>query len=252
MTTVARRERRQEELAQRRDSRKARKSQPARRRSLMLPLTAGALLVGLAVIAAIAFWRQDAPSTDGINEPVAYSAYNLADGRALGPANAPVTVEVWSDYQCPYCQRFATTWEPALADKYAAAGLVRIVYRDYAFIGDESVVAAVAARAAGQQGKYWQFHDYLFGNQNGENKGWFSETRLQGIAQAIGLDLPAFNSARNDAELKQDVLAETSQGRALGVTGTPTIAIGGQLRTDLTTYDKLEAAVEAALAQAIP
>ena len=252
MTTAARRERRQVELARRRDSRKPQHGQQARNRSLMMPLTIGALLVGVAVIAAIAFLRNDVPSTDGINEPLARTAYSLADGRAIGPANAPVTVEVWSDYQCPFCQRFATTWEPALADKYAADGKVRIVYRDFAFIGEESVQASIAGRCAEQQGKYWQFHDYLFANQNGENKGWFSASRLGGIAQANGLDVATFTTCRADATHRQAVLAETAQGRALGVTGTPTIVIGGELQTDLTTYDKLASAVETALAKAVP
>ncbi len=251
MTTVARRDRRQAELAERRDSRRTRKKQPAQR-SLMMPLTIGAIVVGVVVIAAIALLRQDVPSTDGINEPMARTAYNLADGRAIGPANAPVTLDVWSDYQCPFCQRFATTWESALSDKYVAQGKLRIVYRDYAFIGSESVSAAIAARAADQQGKYWQYHDYLFANQNGENKGWFSDGRLQSIAQAIGLDIASFNAARNDASFRTAVLNESAQGHALGITGTPTLAINGQLRTDLTTYDKLEAAVEEALAQATP
>ena len=252
MTTVARRDRRQAELAERRDSRRSRRNQPAQRRSLMMPLTIGAIVIGVVVIAAIALLRQDVPSSAGINEPMTRTAYNLADGRAIGSADAPVTLEVWSDYQCPFCQRFATTWESAIADKYAGDGRVRIIYRDYAFIGDESVRAAIAARAAEQQGQYWQFHDYLFANQNGENKGWFSDGRLQGIAQAIGLDLASFNAARSDGATRQAVLAETAQGRALGITGTPTLTINGQLRTDLTTYDKLEAAVEEALAQVTP
>jgi len=252
MTTVARRDRRQAELAERRDARRIRKNQPARRRSLMMPLTVAAIVIGVVVIGAIALLRQDVPSTEGINEPLARTAYHLADGRAVGPAGAPVTLEVWSDYQCPFCQRFATTWESAISDKYAAAGKLRIVYRDYAFLGAESVSAAIAARAAEQQGSYWQYHDYLFANQNGENKGWFSDGRLQGIAQALGLDIASFNAARSDAETRQAVLAETAQGRALGITGTPTLAINGQVRTDLTTYDKLEAAVEEALAQVAP
>jgi len=217
----------------------------------MMPLTVGALLIGVAVIAAIAFLRNDIPSTDGINDPLTQTSYNLTDGRAIGPTSAPVTVEVWSDYQCPFCQRFATTWEPALADKYAADGRIRIVYRDFAFIGDESVDASIAARSAEQQGKYWPYHDYLFANQNGENKGWFSGSRLAGIAQAVGLDIGAFNAARSDAAIKQAVLAETAQGRALGITGTPTLVIGGEVRTDIKTYDQLEAAVEAALAKAV-
>jgi protein-disulfide isomerase len=252
MTTAARRDRRQAELAERRDAKRTRKSQPAQRRSLMVPLTIGAIVIGVVVVAAIALLRQDVPSTQGINEPIARTTYSLADGRAIGPANAPVTLEVWSDYQCPFCQRFATTWEQALSDKYAAQGTLRIVYRDYAFIGNESISAATAARCADAQGKYWQYHDYLFANQNGENKGWFSDSRLQSIAQAIGLDVGAFNACRADSSYRTSVVNESTQGHALGVTGTPTLAIGGQLRTDLTTYDKLEAAVEAALAQAAP
>src|SRR4051794_8610581 len=252
MTTATRRARREAELAERRDAKRTHKGQPARRRSLMVPLTVGALLFGVAVIAAIALLREDVPSTDGINEPISRTAYHLTDGRAIGPAAAPVTLEVWSDYQCPFCQRFATTWEQALTDKYVAQGKLRVVYRDYAFIGDESVAAAVAARAAEQQGNYWQYHDYLFANQNGENKGWFSDGRLQGIAQALGLDVAAFNTARGDAALRSAVANESALGHALGITGTPTLAIDGQLRTDLTSYDKLEAAVEAALASAAP
>src|SRR5262249_45449266 len=122
MTVDTRRQRRQAELAQRRDTRKARAGQPARGRSLMLPLTIGTILVGVAVVAALALLRQDVPGTEGLNEPVAHTTYSLADGRAIGPANAPVTLEVWSDYQCPFCQRFATSWELALTDKYAAEG----------------------------------------------------------------------------------------------------------------------------------
>lgn len=217
----------------------------------MMPLTIGAVLIGLAVIGAIALLRQDVP-TQSINEPMAPSAYNLADGRAIGRADAPVTLEVWSDYQCPFCQRFATTWEPSLAEDYAATGKLRIVYRDYAFIGNESVSAAIAARAAEQQGKYWQYHDYLFANQNGENKGWFSDSRLEAIAQAVGLDMASFNAARHETSNRTAVLNESAQGHALGITGTPTLAINGQLRPDLTTYEKLQAAVEAAITSTTP
>jgi protein-disulfide isomerase len=253
MTTVARRDRRQGQLDQRRDARRSRQGQgrSKQQRSLMLPLTVGAIVIGIIVIAAIAFLRQDGPMTEGINEPGpgTRSAYQFADGRALGPADAAVTVGVWSDYQCPFCQRFATGWETTLSTQFVESGQVRIAYMDFAFLGEESIAAAAAARCAEDDGKYWQYHDYLFANQNpaGENKGWITSGRLQGYAQAVGLDLGAFNACRASPDIRAAVLSETAQGRAAGVTGTPTLSINGTLRTDIKSYDDLAAAVQAAL-----
>jgi protein-disulfide isomerase len=248
MTEGARRERRQTELAARRDARRAKRSQPSRSSSLLLPLSVLAIVAGLVVVGAIAWLRQDVPPSS-LTEPLAPSDYSLAVGRTLGLADAPVTLEVWSDYQCPFCGFFATTWERPVTDQYAATGQLRIVYRDFAFIGPESLSAATAARCADAQGSFWQYHDYLFANQNGENKGWFSTARLAAIAQAVGLNLDTYNSCLADPSQRQAVQSETTQGRAQGVSSTPTLSIDGQLHTDFQSYGDLTAAIDAELAK---
>ena len=96
-------------------------------------------------------------------------------------------------------------------------GTVRLVYRDYAFIDGgkpegESHQAAAAARCAGEQGKFWQYHDYLFENQKGENKGAFRRERLDQIAQAVGLDMTAYQSCMGGDAPEKAVQAETDGG----------------------------------------
>ena len=141
----------------------------------------------------------------------------LADGRAIGSADAPATLEVWADFQCPSCGLFARAAEARLIRDYVADGQLRIVYRDFAFLGDESTDAAVAARAAEAQGQFWPYHDWLYANQAGENKGGFRREVLVGIAKELGLDVPAFEAALDDAAMAADVKDETDSGRAVPI-----------------------------------
>ncbi len=155
--------------------------------------------------------------------------------RALGPADAPVVIEVWSDFQCPACGFFARLIEPDLIDEYVRTGDVNLIYRDRAFLdGDdpngESHQSAAAARCSGDQGKFWQYHDYLFENQDGENKGAFNRETLDQIATAVGLDMDAFGSCMEGDASVQAVSDETAQGAAAGVNSTPTLAINGVLQ----------------------
>ncbi len=208
--------------------------------SPMLLLTVGAVAIGLVVIlvASGVLGGKNGGSTGGLLVPIRPTPPELVDptdARVLGPADAPVTIEVWSDFQCPACGSFAKSIEPDLIEEYVRPGDVRLVYRDNAFIdgGDpngESQQAAVAARCAGEQGKFWQYHDYLFENQDGENKGGFRREVLDQIATAVGLDMDAFGTCMAGDAPQQAVTAETAQGKAAGVTSTPTLAINGVLQ----------------------
>ncbi len=124
--------------------------------------------------------------------PSVVSPAELADGYALGSPDAPVTVEVWEDFQCPFCQRFTLEVEPLLVERYVQDGDVRLVFRNLPFLGDESHWAAVAASLAADQDKFWPFHDYLFANLRGENRGSYSLDRFLEIGEAVGLDMDAF------------------------------------------------------------
>lgn len=185
-----------------------------------------------------------------IAAPTAMTPTALADGHALGKADARLVVEVWADYQCPYCARFSAQVEPEIVSSYVATGKVRLVFRDLAFLGEESRWAAVAARLAEQQGKFWPFHDYLFANQLGENAGSFTIERLQEIASRIGLDRSAFDaglelsSARGAfAEIRKGM--ETDAAR-LGIHSTPTVVVGGTV-LEANDWAAVKAAIDAAL-----
>ena len=120
---------------------------------------------------------------------------------------------------------------------------------DFAFLGIESIDAAVAARCAGEQGAFWPYHDWLYANQNGENVGWFSQTRLAAIATRLQLDQTAFDSCVARSDVRGDVASETAAGRALGVGSTPTVMVNG-VPFNGSTYDDLLTMIQSALGTA--
>jgi len=161
---------------------------------------------------------------------------------------------------------YEKAWQGVMARVASAAraagrdpGTVRVVYRDLAFIDrgavdGESQQSAAAARCAGDQGKFWQYHDYLFENQKDENKGAFRRERLDQIATAVSLDMAAFRSCMDDGDApEQATKAETAQGSAAGVSSTPTLAINGVLqRAGALPMTELRTLIAAALAKVSP
>jgi protein-disulfide isomerase len=242
--------------------------------SPMLLLTLAAVVVGIVVI----FIATRGSSSTGastvpagsVKTPLVLTPAALVDpanGRALGSAAAPVTVEVWSDFQCPACKYFLDNSEHAFVEQYVKTGKARLVYRDFSFIDGgaadgESHQAAAAARCAGDQGKFWTFHDYLFANQAGENKGHFSASFLGGIADTIGLDRAKFDACMGGGAAAKvaEVKAETKVGEGLDINQTPTLAINGKLLTTpgqdapggAASPQQLGAAVDAAMGSATP
>jgi protein-disulfide isomerase len=182
----------------------------------------------------------------------------LADGRALGKADAPVTMDVWADFQCPYCAQFATTLEPQIIKNLVANGIVRLVAHDFTFIGaghnpDESTDAAVAARCADRQGHFWDFYYTLFSNQGAtENGGAFTRLRLLATGDLLGLDHAAFQTCLDDTAVRGAVVTETGEGSKLGVTSTPTSFINGKMVLGLKDYATMASLIGAAAPSATP
>ena len=185
---------------------------------------AGALLLAGSLVAFGGLGRAT-PSPS----PTPTPAPNEANGRSLGSAAAPVTVEIWADYQCPYCQAETLVFGGSLERAFVLPGSVRVVFRDFAFLGQESTDAAVAARCAGRQdpGAYWRYHDLLFAAQKGENQGAFSRANLVTFAGIAALDATPFTACLDDPSVAKAVAAETAAGRALGVESTPTLRVTG-------------------------
>ncbi len=169
----------------------------------------------------------------------------------LGDTAAPVLVEIWADYQCPYCGVMAHATEPSLVRDLVHTGQIRLVFRDFAFLGDESVDAAAAARCAGRQEAYWRYHDLLFASQRGENQGAFAPENLVQLAGFADLDTETFAACMNGRETHGAALAETEAGRALGVSSTPTLHIVGPKGSTFIKGVAQLSAIETAIQQTI-
>ena len=228
----------------------------------MILATAGFGLIGIVIIVVLLVIQGTAPKaidTSNLKDSVVAVPAELADGRSLGKADAPVTLDVWSDYQCPVCGQFAELVEPTLIRSYVTAGTLRIVDHDAAFQGqrssssfDESVEAAAGARCAADQGLYWPFNNLLFANQIGENQGAFRDERLRAIATKAGLDVAAWDACRATGQQQTAVRSETTAALGQGVNATPTMVINGQVVVGLKSAAELGAMIEAAAGAAVP
>ncbi len=259
----SRRERRLADRAQHANGSGRRPAEAQRRRvSPLIWVTAAFGLIGIAIIGVLLVSQGTAPKTidtSDIKPSVVQVPVDLADGRTLGKADAPVTLDVWSDYQCPVCGQFAEMVEPSLIRTYVANGMLRIVDHDAAFQGrrsssayDESVESAAGARCAADQGLYWQFHNVLFANQVGENQGAYRDERLRAIATKVGVDVAAWDACRATGKQQAAVRAETTDAVSLGIDATPTMHLNGQVIVGLRSAAELGAMIQAAAGIALP
>ena len=168
------------------------------------------------------FERGESTTKDQSSEQKA--ALNLITDNSspiLGSKDAPITMIEFGDYQCFYCNKFYHTTEPDIVKNYINTGKVRMIFKDYTIIGQDSVNAAHAAHCAQEQGKFWQYHDALYDNWSGENTGWASSNNLVGFAKQVGLNVDQFNQCMTQSKYISTVQGSVSNARDLGLTGTP-------------------------------
>ena len=147
---------------------------------------------------------------------------SVADAPTLGRVDAPVTIVEFSDYQCPFCQRFFATTLPELKKDYIETGKVRYVFRDFPLeMHAQARKAAEAAHCAGEQGKYWEMHDVLFQNQRA-----LAPPQLADHARLVGLDGATFDACLSSGRHAARVDRGLADGAAAGVQGTPGFVIG--------------------------
>jgi len=158
-----------------------------------------------------------------------YARTNV-DFNTVGKADAPITITEFSDFQCPFCHGFWQDTEEQLLQAYVNTGTARFVYSSMGvFIGLESGRAAEAAYCAGDQGKFWDFHDYLFANQLGENTGSITTKKLTAMASKLKLDTSVFGSCLSSHKYASRVSDDGKAGAAASVTATPTFIISYQV-----------------------
>ena len=171
----------------------------------------------------------------------------LVRGPAKGAEAAPITIIEFSDFQCSFCWKFWKETLPRLEAEYVKPGTVRFVYRHLAILGKQSVTSAQAADCAGEQRKFWEYHDKLFAS-----KGLFALTnqRLKGHAREIGLDGELFDRCLDSEKYAQKVEGETGIGLALGLRGTPAFFINDKMLIGAHPFETFQALIEQELKRA--
>jgi protein-disulfide isomerase len=221
-------------------------------------MTVGAVVVAAVIIGfVVVSSNKGGGSATTVQTPLAFTPTAQADGPALGPRDAIVTVDIWSDFQCPACDSFAKSTVIDVTKKYVPTGQVRFVDHAIWFIGQaqgnsESLNAGAAAECAGQQNQYWPYHDYIFANQGKENGGWVTRSLLDGIGSKVNLDMAAFASCYDGGTQQTVVKDNTALADKVPVKGTPTIQINGVAIDSqfVPTADQLSAEIDKALAAA--
>jgi protein-disulfide isomerase len=150
------------------------------------------------------------------------------DGTRLGSEDAPVTIYLYEDLQCPVCARLTRETLPDLIASYVEPGEVKVVSETIAILGPDSIPAAGAALAAGEQDRYWEYSTLFFLNQRRENSGYVTDEFLTNIAEDTqGLDVNQWNETRESGSFESEIDAAQARARDEGVEGTPTLVITG-------------------------
>ena len=154
------------------------------------------------------------------------SKKNLLDGASiLGDPNAKITIVEFGDYQCTFCYKFHQDTMKKIDDNYISSGKVNFVYKDFPLNGEASKIAAEASYCAQKQGKFWQYHNIVFDNWNGENTGWVTGNALLEFAKYSELNIEEFNTCMNNSEYKEKVLQNEQFAREINIDATPSFLI---------------------------
>jgi protein-disulfide isomerase len=166
---------------------------------------------------------------------------DIGTAPVLGPKNAPVTVVIFSDFQCPFCSRVEPTLQQLRTD-YGAK--VKFVWKNQPLsFHPNAMPAAEAAMAANEQGKFWEMHDKLFANQQKLGPDLYDQ-----LAKEIGLDMSKFKASIAAGKNKAVILADMSAGQAVGAGGTPTFFINGKKLVGAQPIDAFKQVIDAELA----
>lgn len=241
-------------MSKREELRQRRQAQAQRQRLFII---GGVSLVAIAIAAFFIYQSVTENSRPiGTIVPVTPQNYTLtngqpmANGKILGSPEAPVAIEVYSDFQCPFCGRLAREVEEEVIATYVATGQARLIYKHFIVVddnvgGQESHRAALASECASEQGQFWNYHNLVFANQSGEGQGAFADRRLKAFAETLSLNTEQFNSCFDSSKYASALTTDQNDGVAKGVRGTPSVFINNiqmQNPLDLAEYQRIIAA----------
>ncbi|MBS1878227.1 MAG: thioredoxin domain-containing protein [Actinobacteria bacterium] len=250
------------EREKRREERIAAETQAAsgERRTRMLQIGAGAVFVAIiAVVVVIVVASSSSKSGGDASNLVEINHVDkLLSGipqqkLVLGKASAPVELIEYGDLQCPICKEYSEEFLPSLIDSQVKPGKLKIIFRNFPIISEESIPAGQAAIAAGAQGRGWNYIELWYRNQGEERSGYVTDEFMESIAKGAGVeDLKKFNQERKSKATQEEVTRTYQQAQTFGFSGTPSFAIKGpgtngiELLNTPETIEDFEAAIQKA------
>lgn len=206
------------------------------------------LLAAVAVIGGGALWygsRQRAEPMPAQTAAPPVAAADAFRGYTQGSDSAPIEVIEYSDFECPFCASFATVQMPVIREQLIATGRVRWRYRDFPLPSHQySRYAALAAQCGGEQGRFWEMHDRLFGRHEWAQTGKNPRSLFRDFAKGIGLDLDKYDACMDGQRYAGRIQASLQDGEAAGVQGTPTFFVNGKRFGGNATSDAFKALVD--------
>lgn len=171
----------------------------------------------------------------------------------IGNKNAPATMAYWYDYQCPFCQRNEAQAMPQIIKDYVETGKLKVVFKDYQFLGPDSQTLGKYSRAVWEVApdKFYEWHKTMFENQGTENTGWATEDKIQSVTTKVlgsndSVKVVALVKSNGDAYQKE-MDDDRNEGTAMGISGTPAAVVGKQLVSGAQPYSSFKQAIDAAL-----
>ena len=216
------------------------------------------ILIGAGLFAASA-WKTSSGSGNGAAAaPVIPNASTLVDSSdpVVGDANAPVVMAYWFDYQCPYCKENEVNTISQVVKEYVVTGKLRIVYKDFAFLGQDSYTLGEVARAVWEVNpqKFADWHHAMFVDQGKEGSGWATTAEIQKVTTSV---LSASETTRVMQLAKQKATtyqaamdSDKNEAVAIGVQGTPAMLVGTQMIGGALPYAQVKAAIDSELSKA--
>ncbi len=224
-----------------------------------LAVLAGAIIIGLAIffgrgVAPIKPTTGQSSATHPVENAQIVNTKDIktADNPYIGNKDAPVTLIEWFDYQCPYCKLFEQNTESKLYKNYVQTGKLKIVFKDFVFLGPDSKTAALFARAvwATYPNKFYEWYQAVFSAQDKENSGFGNLSSIVTLTKKIpGMDTDVIVARMNKdkSQFEAAISADGLEGRAIGIKGTPSMVIGKYLIVGAQPYSKVQSLIESQL-----
>jgi len=162
-----------------------------------------------------------------------------------GNNNAKVTIVEFADFRCPFCEKFFTDTLPQIKKDYIDTGKVKFAFRNYAFLGPASTLAGEGSVCANAQGKFWEYHDYMYKNQPQEtDTSMYTTANISQIAGTLGMDQSQFQDCLSSNKFDKDFQDDLTSAKNAQVDGTPTFFVNGQRLVGAQPFSAIQTVIE--------